>query len=957
MQKIKKYFQASLQRQFAGLMGGFILIFLFGALILGAYNQLSLKEYEMQKRELDKKEECAEKLNEQFTQAFFDARGYIAFGRKEFKQSFYAHREIVLDTIKQLKLIANDEKDRQMIAEAESFFSYYFDDLAKNAFIAFESGNIDAVMQASENGGTAAIEQFQRHLEEYYQSLQNQIDQKYELLKTKEAVSRIAFILFIFFILLMLLFIMRTIARQIGRPLNQIALAAESFSKSEELHQWNFATNRKDEIGTLSRAFEKMIYSIKEKEEHLVAQNEELQAQQDELEQQQDELELLLEKMKQREKELEHRNKFIHGISNSLDKHEVLDSIVKSMCCVMGAARGMIVLVNDRKSYASFGLSESGVNQFIQYMDNGLYQRLFEEKKAFVIKRELTPSEKGFHAETLHSYDLFLPVLSAKNEVEAIMVYSRFSEPFSQEELQEYESLTKQISISLQKIYLYEESEKDRRMTQDILNNIQEGIQLVDQSGTMLMSNSQMNKLLEMDEVESQHTPYEQWCAPLLKQVKEPKVLKHFLQCVLFESDNTHTITYHLQEKSQVIQVYAEPLFHGSEQIGTILVHRDTTKEFEVDQIKSEFVSTVSHELRTPLSSVLGFTELILNKELTPERQKKYLMTIYQEAKRLTALINDFLDVQRMESGRQVYEKKYEDLIPIIENAIETQKINTTTHEFVLEKETDWTIVLGDRDKLSQVFTNVLHNAIKYSPDGGKITIRIYEENNKLNIDVKDEGLGIPKEALPDLFTKFYRVDNSDRRKIGGTGLGLSIVKEIMKAHDGQVHVTSHEKKGSTFTLTFPLTTLEAYHEGEGGANGMNVVVIEDDMNLASLLTTELSDSGFHVHHFKDGKSALRAMKKTKPDAVVLDIMLEEGSMTGWDVLKEIKENEELASIPIIVSSALEEKEKGLTLGASDYLVKPYQPSQLSKTVLHILLKQEKSGEILIPMPEEENRT
>jgi DNA-binding response OmpR family regulator len=133
----------------------------------------------------------------------------------------------------------------------------------------------------------------------------------------------------------------------------------------------------------------------------------------------------------------------------------------------------------------------------------------------------------------------------------------------------------------------------------------------------------------------------------------------------------------------------------------------------------------------------------------------------------------------------------------------------------------------------------------------------------------------------------------------------------------------------------------------------MNVIIIEDDMNLASLLEVELSDSGFHVKIFKNGKEALEAMKTAKPAAVVLDIMLEEGEMSGWEVLEKMKADKELASIPIVVSSALEEKEKGFTLGASDYLVKPYQPSHLSKTILQILLKQERRGEILVPIADE----
>ncbi|WJV31508.1 ATP-binding protein [Rossellomorea sp. AcN35-11] len=368
--------------------------------------------------------------------------------------------------------------------------------------------------------------------------------------------------------------------------------------------------------------------------------------------------------------------------------------------------------------------------------------------------------------------------------------------------------------------------------------------------------------------------------------------------------------------------------------------------------MKSEFVSTVSHELRTPLSSVLGFTELMLTKELKPERTKKYLTTIYQEAKRLTSLINDFLDVQRMESGRQTFEKKYEDVTPIIQQVIDNQRVNAPNHSFNLARDTDYTIVLGDKDKLSQAFTNLISNAIKYSPDGGTITVLFREGEESIFIEVRDEGLGIPQDAIPNLFTKFYRVDNSDRRRIGGTGLGLTIVKEIIETHDGEISVSSEVGKGSVFTVRLPMVTLETFKEDEHCGDGMNIIVIEDDINLASLLKAELSDSGFKVQHTPSGPEALLRMEQEIPDAVVLDIMLE-GSMSGWDVLEKMKADEALAHIPIIVSSALDEKEKGLTLGANDYLVKPYHPSRLSKTILHLLLKNGMKGEILVPVKED----
>ncbi|MCG6179145.1 response regulator, partial [Anoxybacillus sp. LAT_35] len=161
------------------------------------------------------------------------------------------------------------------------------------------------------------------------------------------------------------------------------------------------------------------------------------------------------------------------------------------------------------------------------------------------------------------------------------------------------------------------------------------------------------------------------------------------------------------------------------------------------------------------------------------------------------------------------------------------------------------------------------------------------------------------------------------------------------------------------FTVSLPLVVLanakEEEHDNNDKYAQAHVIIVEDDENLAALLEAELKDSGFRVKHVKEGKEAIALIEKEKPDAVVLDIMLEEQDTSGWDVLKALKQNEQLSDIPIIISSALEEREKGMALGATSYLVKPYQPSRLSKTILQTLLNKERQGEIFVPLKEEAN--
>lgn len=241
-------------------------------------------------------------------------------------------------------------------------------------------------------------------------------------------------------------------------------------------------------------------------------------------------------------------------------------------------------------------------------------------------------------------------------------------------------------------------------------------------------------------------------------------------------------------EQGQTIhyELYATHVSSDEEEkVGHLFVLRDRTEEEKVDEMKTEFISVVSHELRTPLSTVLGFMEILLHRTLPIDKQKKYMETIYKEGKRLSNLLNDFLDLQRMQAGKQNYQGQ--------------------NHHIVLTKPKQDIYVKADTDQLTQVIHNLLSSAGKYSPGAEKIDVRVQLDKSHVQITVQDYGLGIPKDTGDQLFQKFYRVDNSDRRQIGGTGLGLAIVKEIVERHQGTITYVSELGTGSTFIVTLPL--------------------------------------------------------------------------------------------------------------------------------------------------------
>lgn len=366
-------------------------------------------------------------------------------------------------------------------------------------------------------------------------------------------------------------------------------------------------------------------------------------------------------------------------------------------------------------------------------------------------------------------------------------------------------------------------------------------------------------------------------------------------------------------------------------------VLRDNTQRKEMDHLKNEFISTVSHELRTPLTSLRGFSELLLCREWPPEKQREYLRVIQNESKRLTNLLNDFLDIQRIESGRETYTFEPLDLQPILEETVTLFGQTSERHSLVLEIPETLPLVKADSDRLKQVLANLVSNAIKYSPEGGTVTIAAEDQGAAIAVRVSDQGLGIAPEAQSKLFTKFYRVDNASTRKIGGTGLGLALVKAIIEDHGGQVAVESEPGRGSTFSFTLPKVTqrsLTLMDEAELAAP-VDILLVEDDEVFTKLLREQFTELGLNVISTPFAEQALELVEQSPPRAVILDIHLA-GAMDGWDFLIALKRktNPRLLLLPVLVITlSVEPNLRGLAFKGAGYLFKPLVAENLIQTV------------------------
>jgi signal transduction histidine kinase/DNA-binding response OmpR family regulator len=365
---------------------------------------------------------------------------------------------------------------------------------------------------------------------------------------------------------------------------------------------------------------------------------------------------------------------------------------------------------------------------------------------------------------------------------------------------------------------------------------------------------------------------------------------------------------------------------------------------------KSEFLASMSHELRTPLNAIIGFSEVLLERlfgELTA-KQEEYLRDILDSGRHLLSLINDILDLSKVEAGRMELELGWFSLPEALENGLTMVRERASRHGIALSLEVDpaLDVIEADERKLKQVVFNLLSNAVKFTPDGGRVGITAGLEGGRARVTVSDTGIGIALEDQMRIFEEFQQVGGLDGQSREGTGLGLALARRFVELHGGRLSVESTVGQGSRFTFTLParLTpTVEAASEAAKLAEaGMErerpiVLVVEDDPQAVELLSLYLEGAGYCVEVAWDGEEGFTKACQLHPTLITLDLLLPK--LDGWDLLVRLKGDITTQEVPVVIVSIKEERGKGFALGAADYLVKPVSREELVNALQRVGLK------------------
>ncbi|MBI4339106.1 MAG: response regulator [Chloroflexi bacterium] len=658
-------------------------------------------------------------------------------------------------------------------------------------------------------------------------------------------------------------------------------------------------------------------------------------------------------------------------ITSSLDLPAVLQGVVDAASTLIGAKYGALAVFDSDghvQSFFTYGVSQEE-RERIGALPQGLgilgWLRRQEEpvRIADLSHHPMAVGVPSFHP-VIRSF-LGAPIrLDGQPLGNLYLGEKRTGGQFTQEDAELITFFVAQAAAALRNARLYAEvselaategkllaaAEADRRRLETLVNISPVGVFVAEaEGGRVVLVNREAKRILGGALQDSQNLEwYER--AVLYRRpdgsLYEPQDLP--LQRALYKGERVQAeeVRFELPDNHTVpTLVNAAPLYSPDGRIsGAVAIIQDLTPVEELERLRSEFLALVSHELKTPLTTIKGSaaTALGSQRDFSSQETRELFELIDEQADRLRDLVDNILDMTRIEAGSLSINPEPTDLRDVLETALASFSRYDSSHEVTLETPPALPPINGDRRRIAQVLMNLLTNAAKFSPETAPIALRVELREEMVVLHLQDKGRGIPQDRLPHLFKKFSSVHEEGSRRLAGTGLGLAIAKGIVEAHGGRILAQSPGPgQGSTFSFTLPLasgsalaaqgpdTTQRSQLLGRvhPSAQRTRVMVVDGEPQTLRLLRRTLGEAGYHVTAVTDPSQTQELVASEDPDLVLLGLRLPGNS--GLDLLKQVREVSGIPVIFLTASSSSDDAVTALRAGADDYIAKPFSPSEL----------------------------
>jgi PAS domain S-box-containing protein len=643
-------------------------------------------------------------------------------------------------------------------------------------------------------------------------------------------------------------------------------------------------------------------------------------------------------------------------LSGDLELNRVLEAVLERAVTLLNVTGGELAIYDDGPGeleiVASHTMGESSVGTRMA-VGEGAMGRAAETKEPLLIPRyqDWEHRSPSYTQDTVQTV-MASPLLIGGRLVGVIAaVHSDPGRAFGEEDLELLNLFAPHAAIAIKNARLYDTAERRQQYFHELVENNPVAIVTLDQDFLITDCNPAFEKLFGYGKDEVLNQDLDALVATVETRSEATEASDVALSGGVVKGMGQRT-----RKDGSLLDVeYAGvPVLVDGKQVGVMALYHDVTELLQTrrdaedaNQAKSKFLANMSHELRTPLNAIIGYSEM-LQEEAEEDGQDQYvpdLSKIYTAGRHLLSLINDILDLSKIEAGKTELFLEGFDLLNLLGDVASTVRPLVQQKNNTLEIISDGSAgtMVADITKVRQVLLNLLSNAAKFTKDG-RIEVRVTSEADQVQMAVVDSGIGMTEGQMGGLFEAFSQADSSTSKEYGGTGLGLVISREFCRLMGGDVTVESTPGEGTTFTILLPRVVKEK-DEGAGedvsaragSGQAGTILVIDDDAVVHDLLQRALSKKGFRVESALDGPTGLNRARELAPDAILLDVLMP--GMDGWSVLTSLKADSELAGIPVVMVTMVDEQNLGFSLGASDYLTKPVEPVRLTNVLRRLCPK------------------